>query len=133
MPEGERVMTAALAWTLIHFLWEGALIALALALALSVFRQARLRYAAACVALLAMLCAFGVTLFLLRPHAPVSFVGRAILPAAGFEPATGASAPQAPALPKEPLRWLVPSWMIGAGLCCLRSLVGWFAAQRLRS
>ena len=125
-------MINALAWTLIHFLWEGALIALALTVALSVFRSARIRYGLACAALLAMLCAFGITLERLRPHTPVATTGPGRLQLAwDFSPAFDkTSAPQLP--PKDPLRWLVPLWMLGAGICCLRSFAGWLAAQRLR-
>ncbi len=53
----------ALGWTLVHFVWEGAAIALALAAALCVVRSSRARYAAACLAMLGMpLAAFGLTL-----------------------------------------------------------------------
>ena len=49
--------TAVLGWTLIHFLWQGTAIALALAMGLAVLprRAARIRYAAGCFALLLML------------------------------------------------------------------------------
>ena len=48
-------MVERLGWTLVHFVWEGALIALVLALALPMVRQsAKARYALACVALLAL-------------------------------------------------------------------------------
>jgi hypothetical protein len=132
MPEGERVVSAALAWTLIHFLWEGALIALALAVALGAFKHAsaRLRYGLACAALLAMPVAFGITLDLLRPHT-TEIVTLAPAPVwSDIEPASGALAPPTRPVPKDPLRWLVPLWMLGAGLCVLRSLAGWLAAQR---
>src|SRR3954453_13955394 len=47
----------ALGWTLFHFLWEGVVIAAALAFVLLVLRPARARYIAACLALCAMLAA----------------------------------------------------------------------------
>ena len=55
--------TAVLGWTLIHFLWQGTAIALALAMALAVLprRAARIRYAAGCFALLLMLIVPAVT------------------------------------------------------------------------
>ena len=63
-------MNTALAKTLLHFIWEGGLIALALALVLKVVRPvfAQLRYGAACMAMLAMLAAFGATLVRFWPH-----------------------------------------------------------------
>jgi GWxTD domain-containing protein len=127
-------MTNALAWTLIHFVWEGALIALALAAALGVFRHAsaRLRYGLACAALLAMVCAFGVTLARLRPHA-IQVSTTAPTPAwSELQPASATPIPQPPSPQEDPLRWLVPVWTLGAGICCLRSVAGWIAAQRLR-
>jgi beta-lactamase regulating signal transducer with metallopeptidase domain/HEAT repeat protein len=46
-------------WVLLHFVWQGAIIALALAIALALIgeRQARLRYALSCLALTLMLAA----------------------------------------------------------------------------
>src|ERR1051326_7367440 len=69
---GGQTMMRALAWTLIHFLWEGALISLVLAALLHAFQRssARLRYGAACFAMLGMLGAFAVTFTWMQP-APV--------------------------------------------------------------
>jgi hypothetical protein len=52
-----------LGWALVHFVWQGALIALALAVALRALKGApsQWRYAAACAALLAMAAAVPVT------------------------------------------------------------------------
>ncbi len=63
----------ALAHTLLHSLWEGAVIALFLAAILQMCRSssARLRYALACAALFAMPLAFGVTFWLSLPVKPV--------------------------------------------------------------
>src|ERR1700691_3200735 len=60
----------ALSRTLFHFLWEGALIALALAVSIRVFRpsSASLRYGLACAAMLAMVAAFVITLCWCWPH-----------------------------------------------------------------
>jgi len=53
----------ALGWTLVHFLWQGALVALMLwcVLALTARRAAQVRYAAACGALVAMVALAGLT------------------------------------------------------------------------
>ncbi|UUZ48401.1 hypothetical protein LP420_37240 [Massilia sp. B-10] len=50
-------LTDSLGWTLLHFLWQGALIGAAAALALAALRRAAPthRYAVACTALLACL------------------------------------------------------------------------------
>src|SRR4051794_11602866 len=58
-----------LGWTLLHFLWQGAAVALLLAGALRLLRDqtANARYVAACVALLLMAAAPGLTLLTLKP------------------------------------------------------------------
>src|SRR5690242_16505398 len=61
----------ALGWTLFHSLWQGALAALALAFALGVLRSSRTRYAAACLALLAVLAAFALTFARVMPDQQV--------------------------------------------------------------
>src|SRR5580658_7997518 len=58
----------ALGETLLHSLWEGAAAALALAILLSVVRSSRIRYAAACLAMLVMLTGFGATFYRLMPR-----------------------------------------------------------------
>jgi len=42
-------LAQAIGWTLVHSLWEGALVALVLAAALWALRSSRARYAAACL------------------------------------------------------------------------------------
>ena len=123
----------ALGWTLIHFLWEGALIALALATALGVLRpaSARVRYAAASFAMLAMLAAFALTLARLQPHLGRTPPPVPTLPWSRLQPAGEASAP-GPASSQDPLWFLAPLWMSGAALFSLRSIASWLAAQRLR-
>ncbi|HEY6346689.1 MAG TPA: GWxTD domain-containing protein [Bryobacteraceae bacterium] len=124
--------SAAITRALLHFIWEGALIALALALLLEVFRprSARFRYAAACAAMLAMLAAFGLTIARSWPQTsapvPVHPVRLQMAPPPAFP-----SAP-APANHGDRLRWLVPLWMTGVALFGARSLASWLAAQRLR-
>jgi hypothetical protein len=61
----------ALGWTLFHSLWEGAIVALALAAALYVIHSPRARHAAACLALAGMLAGFGLTLGRLMLQQPI--------------------------------------------------------------
>jgi GWxTD domain-containing protein len=125
-------LASALGWTLLHSLWEGALIAglLACGLVLSRRASARFRYALACVALLAVPVSFGVTLAILYPHAP----GRMILPAGAYEQFRGEmiSAPAGPLRWSDRLPWAAPLWL--AGVCCfyVYRLGSWLAAQKLR-
>jgi bla regulator protein blaR1 len=109
----------AIAWTLFHSLWEGAGIAVMLATVLLVARSARVRYAASCCAMLALLVAFGGTFLVLLPRAgslssPDLFVPVWLRPK------------------WSPSGWLAPIWLSGALLFELRALVCWVAANRLR-
>src|SRR5712692_2546781 len=58
----ETPLASAVGWTLLHSLWQGAIISAALAAALLALRSPRARCAAALVAMLAMLGVFGLTL-----------------------------------------------------------------------
>jgi GWxTD domain-containing protein len=123
----------AFGWTLVHTLWEGAAVALALALVLSAARTSRARYAAACVAMLGLAASFGVTLYLLAPSA--TSLGAAVRPIpVRAVPATG-GLPFAAARAWDPaglLPWLAPCWLAGVVLFQLRCLAAWIAAVRLR-
>lgn len=65
-------MAGAIGWALLHSLWEGAIISALLATALMAFRSPRARYAAACVAMLAMLATFVLSIIYLVPKHPGS-------------------------------------------------------------
>ena len=58
-----RPEAAALGWTLVNFIWQGALVAGALAIALAVLRRStpHVRYATCAVAMLLLVCAPVVT------------------------------------------------------------------------
>ena len=60
-------LSEAIDWTLIHFVWEGIVIASTLAALLALIRLPRIRYLAGCVALLAMVISFALTLFHFLP------------------------------------------------------------------
>ena len=125
-------LAQAIGWTLVHSLWEGALVALVLAAALWATRSSRARYAAACLAMLAMLAGFGFTFARLMPRQRSRVVtvvnGRGALLPAGFE------APEIPVRHRAAdfLPWLAPFWMAGVAIFHLRSLASWMAARRLR-
>ena len=120
----------ALGWALAHFLWEGALLAALLAALMFVARPAssRVRYALACLTLLAMPVAFGVTLVLLWPSETTVTVPHGQLAIAA---AAGAAAVKNVAAPDR-LPWLVPLWMCGVIAFYVRTAGGWLAVQRLR-
>lgn len=118
----------ALGWALLHSLWEGAAMALLLAVLLSVVQSSRMRYTAACLSLLAIVAAFLFTVVQERPrHTTVSRV-RVYHPAIQDEHSTSFLKP----LPgTDPPQYLALLWMAGVVLFHLRTLVSWIAAQRL--
>ena len=125
-------LAKALGWTLIHSLWEGALAALMLVLALALIRSSRLRYAAACAALLGTLAGFGVTLSCLLPAGAGASTLREVpnprLPDDGQPMRVRQSIFDA----ADALPWLAPLWLAGVILFHLRRLASWMAARRLR-
>src|SRR5690242_369773 len=123
-------MNEAIGLTLLHFLWEGAAIALLLGLVLLVVREAWVRYGAACIALAAMAAAFGVTLAMEAPHTaagpfPRFAVARA-LPAAPSDDWSGGIGFHA-----TPPAWVAYAWMVGVLLLAVHRLGGWLATRRI--
>lgn len=126
-------LASAIGWTLVHSLWEGAVIALALLAAFGFVRSPRFRYAAACAAMLAILCAAAITFVRVAPQgaqAPVKAAqagqssarsGAASGNITGLGPEFGSAVP-----------WLAPLWMAGVLLFCFRHAACTYSASRLR-
>jgi beta-lactamase regulating signal transducer with metallopeptidase domain len=122
-----------LGWTLLHSLWQGVAIALALAIVLGLTRSSRVRYAAACFAMLALLTGFGFTLYRLMPRevrhaAAVQPLPLPAHPSIDERPVVNAQSWDASAM----LPWLAPIWIAGVVLFQLRYLASWMALGRLR-
>ncbi len=123
----------ALGWTLFHSLWEGALAATALSGVLFAVRSARARYAAACMAMLAIFAAFICTFAVVMPqqNGDGAAIVRTIPPVPDHN--SGAITRTLAGLTaSDLLPWVVPFWMAGVILCQLRGLASWTAARRLR-
>ena len=122
-------------WTLAHSLWEGALVALVLWGALGWLGSSRARYAAACLAMLAMLGGFGVTFqHVLAEQGIQGVVGQRLTigPAPsdlGDGTIVANVAPRFRAV--EYLPWLAPFWIAGVMFFQLRCVASWLAARRL--
>ena len=133
-----------LGWTLLHFLWQGALVA-------AVFAAARLslahsrphaRYAAACFALAIMLAAPVATFLWLTPaadDAPPPDVNARVLHFSAKPAGLGIVLP-AVALSERPeawisqaAPWIVVTWALGATLFWVRLAGAWWAIARMRS
>ena len=151
--------TAVLGWTLVHFLWQGTALAIALAMALTIVprRFARVRYALGCSTLALMLAVPTATAWRLsdpqQPASPLFEATRATAvvsdTGAGRDVARTAagdldrvvrsdrSADPAATVPVEridpsaAMPWIVAVWMMGVLLCSLRLAGGWWHARRL--
>lgn len=126
--------TDRLGWTLLHFLWQGILVATlyALARALAGSRiSARGRYAIACASLLAMSAAPALTYWWLGDSGPAARIGsfadwgaRQLAAGVAYSPVTD---PWQQAMPG-----IVIVWFAGAAACSLRLLMGFISAAALR-
>jgi GWxTD domain-containing protein len=127
-------LPTALAKTLLHSLWEAGLAALGLAACLRFIRSSRLRYAAACAALVATIVISAATFTFLKP-AP--FQGQ---PQRFLSLGWPLQSPDAPAgtvgdVPRSTflriLPWITPVWLLGVLLSTLCRAAGWVASERL--
>jgi len=128
---------ARLGETMLHFLWQGSLIAGALSAwrGFSASRVgARARYGVACCALAAMAITPAVTFVALS-----SQVGAASLASAGrvaqlvSTASASAADPHAAGMWERVLPWLGAAWVVGVVFCLLRLAGGWLSTSRLRS
>jgi len=136
-------LTNALAWTLIHFLWQGALIAVLLAGSLAFMKTAgtRFRYAAGCAAMLLMLISASLTFVGLR-MGDESRPFTSMAPMASMAGWTATLATDSNLLSAGPatstssrsvadyfptLLWV---WFSGVVAFSIRSMGGWIVAER---
>ncbi len=159
-PEFFTALAERLGWALLHSLWQGALAAAVLAVALRVLRgRPAARHAACLLALLALVIAVAMTL----AHQPVVSIKASASPNRPVSQATVVSQPPelavsrsgtlSPRRESEPLRWrgdsvvgkppfreriepLLPwisvVWILGVALLSLRHFVGWRRLCALR-
>jgi GWxTD domain-containing protein len=126
-------VASAVGWTLLHSLWQGAIIAALLSAILMLTRSPRMRYGAALLALLAIICAFAFTLLHMLPENPQTTTALTARPRGAWIVTTAIGSPARWFPGLEPLApWLAPFWMAGVLLCYLRHLAGLVSVRRLR-
>jgi uncharacterized protein (TIGR03435 family) len=131
-------------WVLVHFVWQGAAIAIAAALVLHACRRrsASTRYAIACGALTAMLMSAAVTASLIdspaagRATSRVSVYARVITNGDVLLPIDVNRGPASPQLSnahriEQLLPWIVPAWLFGVIVLLARTAAGWWRVRRL--
>ncbi|HKS82699.1 MAG TPA: GWxTD domain-containing protein [Candidatus Acidoferrales bacterium] len=126
-------LAGAIGWTLLHSLWQGALISALLGAVLVAAYSPRVRYAAAGVAMLALVASFIATFVHFFPFAP--HASRALKPSAlphwqtlADVPAGGGWRFSFAALAP----WLAPFWLAGVCMIYARSIASCFSVRRLR-
>lgn len=125
--------------TLLHFFWQGILIAAVYAAARRCVSRPQFRYALACAALAAMAAAPAVTWIVLRPASPQTIAAASSLaaPHAAIDAGIRTDLPNFflagyERVPPAWLSWVAAAWMLGVVFFCLRLLGGWTIAERLR-
>ena len=128
----------ALAWTLVHFLWQGAAIAVVARLLMRASQMAWTRYAIGVGALAAMLVAPVVTLFVQLSVGIVSDAGISLSSVlVATQPANPAAVDTATpgsllgGLSAPALAAVVAFWLVGVAVFSVRLAGGWLIARRV--
>jgi len=133
----------AVAWTLLHFLWQGAALAALAAAAMAFSSRASARYAIALSALVMMLAAPVVTLIFfgeiqfVTDRASADKEGSSSLVDLTANRSAGAVVPLARGVRRNlsswnSFSWLVEAWLAGVAFFSLRSAGGFFLLERQR-
>lgn len=130
-----------LAWSLLHFVWQGAAIAALAAALMFVFRRPATRYLVGVGALGLMLLSFAVTFSLLRtatelPAAATAARAPAAALVSPYETVSASALPwtEAQAATDSTLdfAWLARAWLAGVFVLALRIAFGLFVIEQLR-
>jgi beta-lactamase regulating signal transducer with metallopeptidase domain len=120
--------------TLMHSLWQGAVVAIALAAILRLLRNAVVRYAVCCWAMVLFVALVALTFLVLAPAQPQVFTvaqTQAALSPMNFtivSPAQKTS--PVPVEPIDPMRWAGIVWLLGALVVAMWHLAGWLWIRR---
>jgi beta-lactamase regulating signal transducer with metallopeptidase domain len=129
-----------LAWSLLHFLWQGAIIAALAAAVMLAYRKPSARYLVGLGALVLMLASFAVTFSVIeRPSAPSGVTTIPATPGtAGAHTSYSAVEAALPApdvavaAPGSEMLWIARGWLIGVFGFALRIVCGLLLLEHLR-
>src|SRR5579863_2306145 len=138
--------TMALGWALVHFLWQGALIALLFAFVNLLLRRssAGLRYGNACGAMLLMPVVSAATFLWLIVNGTTGAPAPSVVFASVLRPAqvlggaavrmaaSGSATVQIEEWLNSHLAWLIALWSLGVVILSVRTAGGWIFAQSLK-
>ena len=127
----------SLAWSLLHFLWQGAAVAALAAAFMYVFRAPAMRYLVGVASIALMFVSFGLTFASLNSAASDAAAVGAATPA--YAPVSPAVVPDylphlsgAPVASQDELAWVAQVWLAGVCLLALRVAFGLLFLERLR-
>jgi hypothetical protein len=126
------MITERLAWTLAHFIWQGALIA---GIAASVLRHlrretAQVRYAVSVTALMAMLAA-PIATFVFYSSAGIAFQRLIRFAIYKLDPSVVLKLSFRSTNTSAWMQWLIAIWLVGVAISAVRWTLGWQATRRL--
>jgi GWxTD domain-containing protein len=144
IPFYEQSLIHAAGWSLLHFLWEGAIVALLLASTLRLLRSrsSQLRYIAACCALVLMIVCPLITLGLIAANsgaAGQTFSHAIVEKSQMLIPRSDLSGPAMPWLEQMAeafdhfVPWVLTAWFTGTTLLLCRLNIGLIVARRMKS
>lgn len=134
------VVMHALAWSLLHFLWQGTALAALAAAAMAACRRPSARYLSAVIALVLMFLSPAATfVFYCQQQPTVVETGKSSPLAAVAWPiardraaASGSTLSTYVAVSRDRLPWLVEAWLLGVAFFSLRSAGGFVLLERER-
>lgn len=128
-----------LGWTLLHFVWQGAALALLLYVVMAFCRSALTRYVCALSGLIVMAACPAATFTFLEHRSDAEIAPSLVHTVAGnIQALAGSSAALhfesavTPAASADWLRWCVAAWFAGVLIFGMRALGGWILIERLR-
>lgn len=128
-----------MAWALLHFLWQGLVLAALFAALMSIARSAASRYALAVSILILMVAAPVATFFILRNSGPIGHPAIAISSTRAAQPvaaspgqSTSTQSVSSGGISADTFTWLVRIWIAGVIFFSLRTAGGMLIVERLQ-